>query len=520
MTVVAPVPARFDPVAWWSQVDGARTALVDGGTGEATSYRALDGEAARWLALLRAHGVAPGDRVAILAQNRPAFLPLFFACVRAGAALVPLNWRLAAPELGRVLADAAPRLLLGEEPFRATAEQALALADTLGDHGASLPPVTWLALDHEVPAQLARLAPDGRVAPGGSAEDAAMLLYTSGSTGAPKGVVLPHRQLLWNAIATTTAWQLGPDDVGPSATPFFHTGGWNVFTTPLLYRGGTVLLTPAFDPAAFLALLDTHGVTVTFGVPTQLAMLVESPAWGRPLPRLRHFIAGGAPCPSRLKAAVWEAGYAMREGYGLTECGPNCFATTDDTARAKPASVGWPVTALSARLRRDDGALCGADEVGELELRGPQLFGGYFRNPAQTAAVLTPDGWLRTGDLASRDGDGVYAIRGRRKEMFISGGENVFPGEVEAALLEHPGVLEVAVLGVPDAHWGEVGCACVVRRTPVLEADALLADARTRLARYKVPRQVRFVEALPRLGSGKVDRATLAAWCAHPSGTS
>ena len=516
MTLAPAFPTRFDPVAWWSRVDGARTALVDGLSGASTSYRALDAEAARWLALLRAHGVAPGDRVAILAQNRPAFLPLFVACARAAAALVPLNWRLSPPELGRVLADAAPRLLFGEGAFRAAAEAALAVADTLGDHGEPLPPVRWLDLDHDAAAQLDALAPDFGPLPPVAADHAAMLLYTSGSTGHPKGVIIPHRQLLWNAIATTTAWQLGSDDVGPSATPFFHTGGWNVFTTPLLFRGGTVLLTPTFDPSAFLEMLERHQVTVSFGVPTQLAMLAETPQWGRPLPRLRFFIAGGAPCPARLKAAVWDAGYAMREGYGLTECGPNCFATTNAVARAKVGTVGWPVPTLEARLRRDDGALADDGEVGELELRGPQLFGGYFRNPGQTAEVLTPDGWLRTGDLASRDDDGAYAIRGRRKEMFISGGENVFPGEVEAALLEHPGVLEVAVVGVVDAKWGEVGCACVVPRRAGLSAQALLADARARLAGYKVPRHVRFLEALPRLGSGKVDRKALAAWAASP----
>lgn len=510
MTVDPAFPTRFDPVAWWSRVDGERIALVDGHTGASFSYRALDAEAARWLALLRAQGVAPGDRVAILAQNRPAFLPLFFACSRASAALVPLNWRLSAPELARVLADAAPRVLFGEEGFRATAEAALGMADTLGHHGQPLPRVRWLDLDREVAAQVATLEPDTTPLPPVAADDPAMLLYTSGSTGLPKGVIIPHRQLLWNAIATTTAWQLGSEDVGPSATPFFHTGGWNVFTTPLLFRGGSVLLTPAFDPAVFLDLLERHRVTVSFGVPTQLAMLAETPQWGRPLPRLRFFIAGGAPCPSRLKAAVWDAGYAMREGYGLTECGPNCFATTNAAARRKPGTVGWPVHGLQMRLRRDDGAVAGTDEVGELELSGPQLFGGYFRNPEQTAAALTADGWLRTGDLASRDAEGAYSIRGRRKEMFISGGENVFPGEVEAALLEHPGVLEVAVAGVPDARWGEVGCAWVVPRTPALSVEALLDDARRRLARYKVPRHVRLVDALPRLGSGKIDRAALA----------
>ena len=333
-----------------------------------------------------------------------------------------------------------------------------------------------------------------------------MLLYTSGSSGAPKGVIVPHRQLLWNAIATTTAWRIGANDIGPLATPFFHTGGWNVFTTPMLFGGGTVVLLDGFDPESYFDVLERFEVTLAFGVPTQLAMVRETASWGRPLPALRTFLSGGAPCPKRIKDDVRLAGYRFREGYGLTECGPNCFATTDRTAIEKDGTVGWPVPFLDMRLRDRDAHEVGPGEIGELELRGPQLFGGYFREPLATAQVMTADGWLRTGDLASCDAEGVYTIRGRSKEMFISGGENVFPGEVEAALLDCRGVREVTVIGIADARWGEVGCALVVRADPHLDEHALLTQARERLAGYKVPKRVQFVEAIPRLGSGKIDR--------------
>ena len=494
--------ALFDPVAWWGRVDGRRTALVEASTGHRRTYAALHEDAERWSALLEEHGVVRGDRVAVLAQNRIEFIALLFGCIRRGAMLVPLNWRLSAVELARVLNNATPRLLFGEARYRELAEQAIA--------SAGLAAMPFIDFTDDVPTLLGDVdMTRAEVRPECSAEDSTMLLYTSGSTGMPKGVMITHRQLLWNAIATTTAWALGANDVGPAATPFFHTGGWNVFTTPLLFCGGTVLLTEGFEPADHLETLYRFGVTVTFGVPTQLAMLSQQRNWGRPLPSLRWFIAGGAPCPQRLKDAVRAAGYNFREGYGLTECGPNCFATNDNTAKTFDGSVGWPVPYLEMRLRGDHGALVSDDVLGELELRGPQLFGGYFDQPAQTAAAMTHDGWFRTGDLAIRNADGVYAIRGRRKEMYISGGENVFPGEVEAALLECAGVVEASVIGIADAHWGEVGCAIVVRSDTALSDVDLLADARRRLAGYKVPKRVCFVDAIPRLGSGKIDRRAL-----------
>lgn len=499
------LPELFDPIAWWSVVDGTRTAIIDSATDRRHSYRDLDLDADRWHTVLARQGVQVGDRVGILAQNRYDFIPLFFGCIRLGAILVPLNWRLSGVELARVISDAAPSIVFGENASRALLEDAFAHLD-------GMPPPLVLDLDHDLP-RLQRTAA-GETAPTSpdrGHDDTTMLLYTSGSTGVPKGVMLPHRQLLWNAMATTVGWRLGADDIGPAATPFFHTGGWHVFTTTLLSRGGTIVLMGAFEPGTYLDVLERYGVTVTFGVPTQFAMMRDCAGWGRALPKLRWFFSGGAPCPQQIKDTVRAAGYGFREGYGLTECGPNCFATNDQTAFEKDGSTGWPVPFLQMRLRADDGSLAGIDDIGELELRGPQMFSGYFRAPQQTADVTTADGWLRTGDLASRDAEGVHRIRGRRKEMFISGGENVFPGEVEAALLDCPGVLEATVIGVPDARWGEVGCALIVRRDAVLDEGKLTSEARLRLAGYKVPKRVVFVDAIPRLGSGKIDRRAAAA---------
>jgi len=250
-------------------------------------------------------------------------------------------------------------------------------------------------------------------------------------------------------------------------------------------------------------------VTLAFTVPTQIAMLTQSASWGRELDSLRFLISGGAPCPQTLGDQVRAAGIRFRQGYGLTECGPNCFAISDEEQLKRPGAVGWPSPFLELRLTAGDREP-EAGEPGELLLRGPQMFGGYFNDPERTAEAVDREGWLHTGDLATRDEHGAYTICGRKKDMFISGGENVFPGEVEAALSECPGVGEAIVIGVPDEKWGEVGRAFVLARTgESLTTDAVIAHARRRLAGYKVPKSVVLVDDLPRLGSGKADRSAL-----------
>ena len=492
-----------EPVARWARRTPDRLALADRARGVRLTYAALDDLAARWAALLLSRGIVAGDRVAVLSGNRAEVVALYVACGRIGAALVPLNWRMAAPELARIISDARPALAIGESRFAAVAAALAAVATS--------PP--WADLDAcaEGAARMApwrTTEPDAPLVP----ERAALILYTSGSTGAPKGAILSHRQVLANAIATGAAWGLSAADTGPITTPFFHTGGWNVFAVPLWEVGGTVILVDGFDPAVFLDVLAEEACTVAFAVPTQFVMLVDAPQWGRSLPALRWFISGGAPCPLALIARVRQAGYRMREGFGMTEFGPNCFGITEAQSLAKPGSVGWPVPFAEMRLV-DAGDRDVADgETGELWLRGPQLFSGYLFDEARTAEAFAPGGWLRTGDLASRDADGAYFIRGRRKQMFISGGENVYPQEVEAVITGLAGVAEAVVLGVSDEKWGEVGHAVVVpRRHAALDAEMLRAGTRALLAGYKVPRHWTIVAELPRIGSGKVDRAALAA---------
>jgi fatty-acyl-CoA synthase len=480
---------HYDPIRRWAASEPQRTAVVDRGDGRRYSYAELDELADRRAVWLRQHGCGEGERIAVLAPNCVETVVLFFAALRLGAALVPLNWRLAPGELQAVLADARPVVALHHPQL------------TPPPGGAGAP--AWHDLTQPLPERtpLPPFAADP--------DTAALILYTSGSTGRPKGVVLPHRQILFNAVATCSAWELGSGDVAPVSTPFFHTGGWNVFATPLWQCGGTVVLTDRFDATTFLALLAAEQCTVALTVPTQLVMLLDAPDWGRPLPALRRFFSGGAPCPPAVASAVRSAGYRLREGYGLTECGPNCFVISDDEAVRHPGAVGRPIEFLSARLCDEAGAMVADGDVGELWLRGPQLFAGYFGDEARTLEVMTSDGWLRTGDLASRDAHGLFSIRGRRREMYISGGENVFPGEVEAVLAACPGVVEAVVVGVADARWGEVGHAFIVPRGTALSEDAITRWARGALAGYKVPRRITLLPELPRLGSGKIDRTAL-----------
>lgn len=492
-------PQFTDPLRYWRSFAPDRIALVDKTRNIRLSYSQFDNASDRWAALLSEKGVGKGHRVAVISGNRHEVAELFFACMRIGAALVPLNWRLAPAELSAILAHSQSSLIVGELRFKHS------LADAAGLK--SMP--EWIDVDIAPPnsgswtnANDVDAEPDGAV----------LILYTSGSTGQPKGVIVPHRQILYNAIATSTAWELCHEDIAPVSTPFFHTGGWNVFATPLWYRGGTVVLFDQFDPATFLTCLAVERCTVALTVPTQLIMMSSSKGWGVPLPHLRFFISGGAPCPPALTKKVKAAGYTLREGYGLTECGPNCFAMSSEESLERPGTVGRPVPFLQMRLIKDDGAEAGMSEPGELQLRGPQMFAGYLHDPERTSEVMTDDGWLRTGDLAMRDENGLFAICGRKKEMYISGGENVFPGEVESALASHPEISEVVVVGIPHELWGETGCAFVVAKanSTNVTSEAVVAFARRHLAGYKVPRTVFIVTELPRLGSGKPDRRELA----------
>jgi fatty-acyl-CoA synthase len=351
-----------------------------------------------------------------------------------------------------------------------------------------------------------------------------VLCYTGGTTGLPRAAILTHQTITWNAVNTISSWGLSGRDVAVLNAPMFHTGGLNVFTAPLVHAGGCSILCREFDVEQLFDLVEgpvpglgpERGVSCLFGVPAMFQAMQAHPRFATaPLQRLGLVISGGAPCPMPVFERFWARGIDFKTGYGLTEAGPNNFWLPPERVRDKPGAVGWPLLHVEVRIVLEAEAgrrvEAGPGEVGELWIRGPHVSPGYADDPEATAASFV-DGWLRTGDLARADADGCVTIVGRSKDMIISGGENIYPAEIESALAGHPEVAEAAVIGMPDPRWGEVGCAFVVAAAGCSpSADSLLAGLRERLARYKIPKAVVFVEALPRTGAGKIDKRALAA---------
>ncbi|MBI3929539.1 MAG: AMP-binding protein [Armatimonadetes bacterium] len=465
-----------------ARIRPSKIAIVDRTRQTQLTYRELYRAALAQAARLQALGVEPGDRVALFSNNRHEVLEVFFGCAFLGAALVPLNVRLNRGELEKILEDCSPRLLLVEA----------GLEDQAPAHPQAFPLTTAAAGE-----------PQGR--PAADPRAPVAILYTGGTTGTPKGAILTHESIQWNAWNTISGWGLCSDDIAPVFTPMFHTGGLNVLATPLFCLGGTVVLPGPFDPELALSIIEQERCTLVFMVPTMYEMLRQAQGFaGSRFSAVRQLISGGAPCPEPLFQAYWELGLPLRQGYGLTEAGPNNFGVNPEEARKRPGTVGVPLPNVQIRLVREDGREADHGEVGELVVAGGHVMPGYWGRPHETGQVLQ-DGWLRTGDLARRDVDGYYYICGRSKEMFISGGENVFPAEVEGVLLSHPDVAEAAVVGVPHPKWGEIGRAYLVPTAGRnLDPDEMLEYCRLRLGRYKVPKEVVVRDSLPKSAAGKV----------------
>jgi fatty-acyl-CoA synthase len=486
-----------------------REALLETETGRRYTYRQLNERANRLANLCQEKlGIQKGDRVSILAHNSVVYLDLFYGLAKIGAILAPLNWRLVARELAYIINNCGSKVLLCGPEFVDTLAEMKPMLDVshfVGVEGAQFAG----AWDYEQ--ELAQASPAEPRRPLLDGDDAHCILYTSGTTGKPKGAIIPHRQVLWNCINTAISWGLTENDVSPVFTPMFHAGGLFAFLTPLFYLGGRIILSRGFDVENSLQVILNERCTVILGVPTLFQMWLDSPAFAAAdFSHVHFFISGGAPCPPPLINA-WRAakGVVFRQGYGLTEVGPNCFSMTDEESAIKTGSVGKPVFHSQMRLVDDLGSDVPAGQAGELIIKGPHVCAGYWHNPEATAGALR-DGWFYTGDMARQDEDGFFYIAGRFKDMIISGGENVYAAEVEAVLVEHPAVAEAALIGKADEKWGEVGLMItVLEKGQSAAADELRDFCQERLARYKVPKEFIFVEALPYSPYGKVMKQVL-----------
>ncbi len=439
------------------------------------------GDAARRSAQLAnalvARGVRPGDRVAVQVTKQPEALMVYLACVRSGAVLLPMNTGYTADEVAYLVADAEPTVLLDDVGLAALGDQADLLPTAFVDHVS---------------------APD----------DLAAILYTSGTTGKPKGAMLTHRNLASNSWTLHDMWGFGPDDVLLHALPIFHTHGLFVATNVSIAAGVPMVFLERFDVDEVIAALPR--CTVMMGVPTFYTRLLADSRFTRgSAAHMRLFVSGSAP----LLAAVHRdfharTGHHILERYGMTET--SMITTNPLHGERRPGTVGGPLTDVEVRVADDEGNVLAPGGVGGIELRGPNVFAGYWRRPELTAGEFTSDGWFRTGDIGTWDADGYLHIVGRSKDLIISGGLNVYPKEVEDVIDQLPGVCESAVIGVPDADFGEAVVAVVVPLDDVeVNLDELRSAARDRLAAFKVPRRIELVPALPRNAMGKVEKATL-----------
>ncbi len=451
-------------------------------------------------------GYGAGDRVATLSGNSSDHVVLFFACAKAGLALVPLSSRLTASELGPLLHTTRPALVVAEEHLLRLARESLAGLPVT-------PPLTTpgsTGVETTVPTRALGPTEDWPVQRDVVDDDPVLVIFTSGSEATPKGVVLSHANCFWNSLALAQAMGLSENDVVLATLPQFHVAAWNCQPLAAWWHGATVVLERSFEPSRVLRLVADRRVTTTMSVPTQLHLLACDPGFAdADLSTLRQVVVGGDSMPEALRA-VWSAhGVEIAHGYGLTEASPNVLYLPPGRAADHAGSVGWPYPYVEVRLVDPAGTVVEGAGVGELQVRGPGVFIGYLHDPDRTSTAFAGE-WLRTGDLAERDDDGCHRIVDRLKHIYISGGENVAPAEVEAALVRHPLVADAAVIAVPDDVWGEVGVAFVQPVPGVgLTGEEVLAHAREHLADFKLPRQVHVLGELPRTGIGKIARADL-----------
>lgn len=466
------------------------------------TYREANQRANKLATWLKSQGITKGDRVAILARDGYEHLDVFFACSKLGAIHTALNWRSHWRELLEIFQYTTPKILIFSDDFKENVAQLVAHfpLSTLHLDGNGIEG----SLPFEATLQSASDAPV--TCPGLEAEDITALIFTGGTTGLPKAAQVSHRMIAWNTL-NTVIHDVTHNDIYLNVFPMFHTGGLFVYTLPQVIFGGTTIFIRQFDPAQVLTLLERERVTIFGAVPTMYQMLTTAPNWdAADLSSLRFCTSGGAPLPvSLVEKYTQEKNIRFKQGFGMTEFGPGIFALAPEDAIRKAGSIGKPNFFVEAQVVDEMNNCLGPNEAGELILKGPSYSSGYFNNPEATQAAVDDSGFFHTGDLAYYDEEGYFYIVDRKKDMFISGGENVYPAEIEKVLYQHPAVHMCAVIGLPDAKWGETGKACVVLKPgqSVTEAE-LLKFMKDRLAKYKVPKSVSLLQALPISAAGKI----------------
>lgn len=468
-----------------------KIAVIDQGSKRKLTYVELNNEVNAWAHLLRSEGLSEHDALAFHApSNCLLHLTLMLACAKIKALFVPLNFRLSNAELEQVTVRLEPKLYMG------TGEKILNVPTKFLN--AKNVKLDYSHKDSEFESSNAGM------------NDTVLMLFTSGSTGVPKGVMFHGQMLLANQIETINGWGLKSSDVTLVETPFFHTGGYNVLLLPLLYLGGTVILAESFNADNVFDCIEKEKVSVYFGVPTMFQMLLERPRFHEcDFSSIRFFISGGAACAIPMIEDYQKKGLMFKQGFGLTEVGPNCFLLDQKFAVTKAGSIGKPMPHSKVRVVTKEGKDAAPDEPGELLIAGPHVSLGYYKNPEAFKATCK-DGYFYTGDLVKYDEDGFFYVVGRIKDMYISGGENVYPGEVEKQITSHHDIAEAVVVAVPSQKWGEVGFAFLKTERDI-KIEELREFLNPLLSRYKHPNYVHSMKSFPLLPNGKVDRKQLKA---------
>ncbi len=494
-------PSEYFELDWllrWATYSPSAVAITDGDSGKSVTYAELFQRACAGADYLqKKYSIAAGDRVVHFSTNELSSFILFFSLARLGATLVPINYRLTARELTYVINDAQPKLVVVETQFSDVLQS---LKGELGSHQFEN------FNDFETATQQAHddLKNDF-ISFQSTPQTTALIIYTSGTTGFPKGAMISHAGLFWNSVNTTLRLNISQSDAAVIFLPLFHTGGWNVLSTPFFHRGAHVILTKKFDGEQILRLSEKYRTSLLFGVPTTMRMMSQSPLFTTvDLTSLRYAIVGGEPMPLE-EIRTWESKrIPIRQGYGLTEFGPNVFSLNESDSARKMGSIGFPNFYVQVKVVDDLGNICKATEIGELWLKGPMAMTGYWNNEKATAETFS-DGWLKTGDLVYYDAESYFYVVGRKKDMYKSGGENVYPAEIEKVILELPWVKEAAVVGVADPQWGESGHAYVVASSPAqFNLLQLQQHCAVNLAKFKIPKYFTQLDDLPKGDSGKI----------------